>query len=295
MSEKPISPLRRRMIEDMTVRNFVEKTRNDYIRHVRSFTAFLGRSPDTAVAEDLRRFQLHQTQTGVRPPSINGSVAALRFFFTVTLDRPEMARHLTFVREPRKIPAVLSPEEVARLLEAAPGPKYKAALSAAYAAGLRVSEVVALKVSDIDSERLLLRIEQGKGRKDRYAMLSPKLLELLRDWYRIARPAVWLFPGGDPMLPMSTRQFNRAVHAAAAMAEIKKRVTPHTLRHSFATHLLEQKTDVRFIQVLLGHAKLETTALYTQVATNVIRAIMSPLDRLTPLTPEKNRKDQPPA
>ncbi len=190
MSEKPISPLRRRMIEDMTVRNFVEKTRNDYIRHVRTFTAFLGRSPDTATAEDLRRFQLHQTQSGVRAPSINGSVAALRFFFTVTLDRPEMARHLTFVREPRKMPAVLSPEEVARLLEAAPGPKYKAALSAAYSAGLRVSEVVALKVSDIDSERLLLRIEQGKGRKDRFAMLSPKL----RDWYRIARPAVWLFP-----------------------------------------------------------------------------------------------------
>jgi site-specific recombinase XerD len=191
----------------------------------------------------------------VRAPSINGSVAALRFFFTVTLDRPEMARHLTFVREPRKIPAVLSPEEVARLLEAAPGPKYKAALSAAYAAGLRVSEVVALKVSDIDSERLLLRIEQGKGRKDRFAMLSPKLLELLRDWYRIARPAVWLFPGRDLMLPMTTRQFNPAVHAAAAMAEIKKRVTPHTLWHSFATHLLEQKTDVRLIQVLLGHGR----------------------------------------
>ena len=287
MSEKPISPLRQRMIEDMMVRNFVEKTRNDYIRQVKTFTAFLGRSPDTATAEDLRRFQLHQTRTGVRPPSINGSVAALRFFFTVTLDHPEIARHLTFAREPRKMPAVLSPEEVARLLEAAPGPKYKAALSAAYAAGLRVSEVVALKVSDIDSERLLLRIEQGKGRKDRFAMLSPKLLELLRDWYRIARPAVWLFPGRDLMLPMTTRQFARAVHAAASMAEIKKRVTPHTLRHSFATHLLEQKTDVRFIQVLLGHAKLETTMLYTQVATNVIRAITSPLDRLTPLTSEK--------
>ena len=287
MSEKPISPLRQRMIEDMMVRNFVEKTRNDYIRQVKTFTAFLGRSPDTATAEDLRRFQLHQTRTGVRPPSINGSIAALRFFFTVTLDHPEIARHLTFVREPRKMPAVLSLEEVARLLEAAPGPKYKAALSAAYAAGLRVSEVVALKVSDIDSERLLLRIEQGKGRKDRFAMLSPKLLELLRDWYRIARPAVWLFPGRDLMLPMTTRQFARAVHAAASMAEIKKRVTPHTLRHSFATHLLEQKTDVRFIQVLLGHAKLETTMLYTQVATNVIRAITSPLDRLTPLTSEK--------
>jgi integrase/recombinase XerD len=287
MSEKPISPLRRRMIEDMTVRNFVEKTRNDYIRHVRTFTAFLGRSPDQAIPEDLRRFQLHQTQSGVRPPSINGSVAALRFFFTVTLDRPKMARHLTFVREPRKMPSVLSPEEVARLLEAAPGPKYKAALSAAFAAGLRVSEVVSLKVSDIHSERMLLRIEQGKGRKDRFAMLSPQLLELLRDWYRIARPAVWLFPGRDLMMPMTTRQFTRAVHAAANMAEIKKRVTPHTLRHSFATHLFEQKTDVRLIQVLLGHAKLDTTMLYTHVATNVIREVMSPLDRLTPLTSKR--------
>src|SRR5712664_1425506 len=245
MSEKPISPLRRRMIEDMTVRNFVEKTRNDYIRYVRTFTTFLGRAPDTAAPEDLRLFQLHQTQTGVGASGINGSVAALRFFFTVTLDRPEMARHLTFVREPRKIPVILSLEEIARLLEAAPGPKYKAALSAAYGAGLRVSEVVALKVSDIDSERMLLHIEQGKGRKDRFAMLSPRLLELLRDWYRIARPAVWLFPGRDPLLPLTTRQFNRAVHAAADMAAIKKPVTPHTLRHSFATHLLEEKTDVR--------------------------------------------------
>ena len=287
MSEKPTSPLRQRMIEDMTVRNFVEKTRNDYIRQVKTFTAFLGRSPDQAIPEDLRRFQLHQTRAGVRPPSINGSVAALRFFFTVTLGRPEMARHLTFVREPRKMPVVLSPEEVARLLEAAPGPKYKAALSAAFAAGLRVSEVVSLKVSDIHSERMLLRIEQGKGRKDRFAMLWPELLELLRDWYRIARPAGWLFPGRDLMLPMTTRQFTRAVHAAANMAKIKKRVTPHTLRHSFATHLLEQKTDVRLIQVLLGHAKLDTTMLYTHVATNVIREVMSPLDRLTPLTSKR--------
>jgi len=165
MSQKPISPLRRRMIEDMTVRNFVEKTRDDYIRHVETFTAFLGRSPGTATPEDLRLFQLHQSKTGVRPPTINGSVAALRFFFTVTLDRGGMARHLTFVREPRKVPVVLSPEEVTLLLEAAPGPKYKAALSAAYGAGLRVSEVVSLKVCDVDSKRMLLRIEQGKGRK----------------------------------------------------------------------------------------------------------------------------------
>src|ERR1700687_4719315 len=173
MSDKPISPLRRRMIEDMTVRNFVEKTRNDYIRHVMTFTAFLGRAPDAATGEDLRCFQLHQTQTGVRPPTINGAVAALGFFFTVTLDGPEMGRHLTFVREPRKIPVILSLEEVGRLLEAAPGPKYKAALGAAYGAGLRVSEVVALKLADVDSQRMLLRIEQGKGRKDRFAMLSP--------------------------------------------------------------------------------------------------------------------------
>jgi integrase/recombinase XerD len=205
MSEKPISPLRQRMIEDMTVRNFGEKTRNDYIRHVKNFTAFLARSPDTATAEDVRRFQLHQRQTGVRPPTINGSVVALRFFFAVTLGRATVARQLTFVREPRKIPVVLSQEEIARLLEAAPGPKYKAALSAAYGAGLQVSEVVSLKVSDIDSKRMLLRIEQGKGQKDRFAMLSPVLLELLRDWYRIARPAVWLFPGRDRLLPLTTR------------------------------------------------------------------------------------------
>jgi len=235
---------------------------------------------------------VHQTETGVRPPTINGSVAALRFFFTVTLDRSEMARHLTFVREPRKVPVVLSPEEVARFLEAAPGPKYKAALSAAYGAGLRVSEVVSLKVSDVDSKRMLLRIEQGKGRKDRHAMLSPQLLELLRDWYRIAQPRVWLFPGQNPVNHLTTRQLNRAVHAAAQVAEITKRVTPHTLRHSFATHLLEQNIDIRVIQVLLGHAKLDTTALYTRVATNTIRAVMSPLDRLTPLRP---KRDEPPA
>src|SRR3954462_13645112 len=255
MTETAISPLRRRMIEDMTVRNFVEKTRNDYIRHVKNLAAFLGRSPDTATAEDLRLYQLHLTEGGIRPPTINAAVSALRFFFSVTLDRPDVTRLLTFVAEPRKIPVVLSPEEVARFLEAAPGPKYKAALSAAYGAGLRVSEVVALKVSDIDSERMLLRIEQGKGRKDRFAMLSPLLLELLRDWYRIARPTVWLFPGRDPLLPLTTRQFNRVVHVAADRAGIKKRVSPHTLRHSFATHLLEEKTDVRLIQVLLGHAR----------------------------------------
>jgi integrase/recombinase XerD len=208
MNGETISPLRRRMIEDMTVRKFVEKTQRDYIRHVKGLTIFLGRSPDTATAEDLRRYQLHLTESGVRPPSINSAVSALRFFFSVTLGRPEVTKLLTFVAEPRKIPVVLSPEEVARFLEAASGPKYQAAFSAAYGAGLRVSEVVALKVSDIDSKRMLLRIEQGKGRKDRFAMLSPQLLDLLRDWWRIARPRVWLFPGRDRISPLTTRQFN---------------------------------------------------------------------------------------
>ena len=193
-SPRPISPLRARMIEDMTVRGFNEKTRSDYVRHVRAFAAFIGRSPDTATAEDLRLFQLHQTQSGMQPPSINSAVSALRFFFTVTLDRPDLARRLTVVPYPRRIPAVLSVEEVTLLLQAAPAPKYKAAFATAYGAGLRVSEVVALKVGDIDSERMLLRVERGKGRKDRHAMLSPQLLELLRDWWREGRRRGLLLP-----------------------------------------------------------------------------------------------------
>src|SRR6266568_3361338 len=296
MTDECISPLRQRMIEDMSLRHFGEKTQKDYIRAVKNLTIFLQRSPDTASNEDLRLFQLQLAENRVGAPTINSTVSALRFFFTVTLDRADAVRHLTFVHEPRKLPVVLSPEEVARFLEAAPGVKDKAAFSVAYGAGLRVSEVATLKVSDIDSKRMLLRVEQGKGRKDRYAMLSPQLLELLRDWYRVARPQGWLFPGQNPVNPMTTRQLTRACHAAAEMAEIKKRVTPHTLRHSFATHLLEQNIDIRVIQVLLGHAKLDTTALYTRVATNTIREVMSPLDRLTPLMPKKDKlKGEPPA
>jgi len=291
MTDECISPLRRRMIEDMTVRNFAAKTQDNYIRAVAKLAKFLGRSPDTATTEELRLFQLHLTANQVGAPTINGTVTALRFFFTVTLDRSDVIKHLTFVPEPRKIPVILSPEEVARFLEAAPGVKYKAAFSVAYGAGLRVSEVASLKVSDIDSERMLLRVEQGKGRKDRYAMLSPVLLELLRDWWRIAQPKAWLFTGQDPLQPISTRQLNRACHAAAHLAEITKPVSPHTLRHSFATHLLEQNTDIRVIQVLLGHAKVDTTALYTRIATNTIRAVMSPLERLS----LKPKTDEPPA
>src|SRR5580698_2158036 len=280
MLDKPISPLRQRMIEDMTARRFKEKVQKDYVRHVRTFAAFLGRSPDTTTSEDLRRYQLHLAKQQISPGSINAATAALRFFFTVTLERPDLVRPLRIVTEPRKAPVVLSQEEVSRLLQAAPGLKYKAALSAAYGAGLRVSEVTHLKVSDIDSERMMLRVEQGKGQRDRDVMLSPQLLQLLREWWKAARPQVWLFPGQNPINPVTARQLNRAVTAAKDLAGISKRVSPHTLRHSFATHLLEQGVDIRVIQVLLGHAKLETTALYTRVAVNTVRDIKSPLERL---------------
>jgi site-specific recombinase XerD len=281
MTDQAISPLRRRMIEDMAIRRLGSKTQHDYVQRVKDFAAFLGRSPDTASKEDVRRYQLHLASSGARTPKINSTVSALRFFFDVTLDRADLAKQITFIYEPRKVPAVLSPEEVRRMLEAAPGLKYKAALGVAYGAGLRVSEVVSLKVSDIDSKRMLIRVEQGKGRKDRNTMLSPVLLELLREWWRACPTRGWLFPGGrDLVKPMSTRQLTRACHTAAQAAEITKRVTPHTLRHSFATHLLEQNVDIRVIQVLLGHAKLDTTALYTRVATNTIREVVSPLDHL---------------
>jgi integrase/recombinase XerD len=280
MSDKSISPLRQRLIDDMTARRYGEKAQKAYVRHVRTFTAFLGRSPDTATKEDLRGFQLHLAQQPISAGSINAAIAALRFFFNVTLERPEIVRPLRTVNKPRRAPVVLSQEEVARLLEAAPSLKYKAALSVAYGAGLRVSEVANLKVSDIDSGRMMLRVEQGKGQRDRYVMLSPQLLELLRAWWRAARPPVWLFPGQNPINPITPRQLNRAVTAAKDLAGISKRVSPHTLRHSFATHLLEQGVDIRVIQVLLGHAKLETTALYTRVAVNTVRDIKSPLERL---------------
>jgi len=280
MTTERMSPLRRRMIEDMTVRGHGEKTKLDYIRAIKRFAAFLGRSPDTATAEELRAWQLHMSETNVSVSTFNQAITVLRFFFTVTCGRDDLVRNMRLRRAPQRLPVTLSPEEVARLIEAAPGPglKYKAALSIAYGAGLRASEIVNLKIGDIDSERMLIRVDQGKGRKDRNVMLSPSLLELLRDYWREARPQGWLFPGQQSVAPISTRQLNRVVHAAATAAEIRKRVSMHTLRHSFATHLLEENTDIRVIQVLLGHAKLDTTARYAHVATRTIRAVMSPLD-----------------
>ena len=274
MTDEALSPLRRRMIEDMTIRKFTPTTQHDYVQGIKNFAAFLGRSPDRASFEDVRRYQLHLVASGVGVPTINQTVSTLRFFFKITLGRPKIVEHTHAIHEPRKLPVVLSPDEVVRLLDGAP--RYKAALSVAYGAGLRANEVVSLKVSDIDSKRMIIRVEQGKGGKDRYVMLSPHLLNLLRTWWKMARPRGWLFPGRDPAQPMTTRQLNRACHAA----EINKRVSLHTLRHSFATHLLEQNIDVRVIQVLLGHAKLDTTALYTRVATKTISEVMSPLEHI---------------
>jgi integrase/recombinase XerD len=280
MTDEAVSPLRRRMIEDMTIRKLAPKTQQGYIRTIKDFAVFLGRSPDNASLEDIRRFQLHLAQSGAQPPILNHTVSALRFFFRVTLKRHDIVEHTTFICQPRKLSVVLSPEEVARLLNAAPGLKYKAALSVAYGAGLRAAEVVSLKVCDIDSKRMIIRVEQGKGRKDRNVMLSASLLELLRTWWRAERPQGWLFPGRNPIQPMTTRQLNRACHAAAEAAGIERNVSLHTLRHSFATHLLEQNIDVRVIQVLLGHAKLDSTALYTRVATKTIQQVTSPLEHI---------------
>ncbi len=297
MTDRRISPLRQRMIEDMTVRGFTPSTQGGYLAAVENFTAFLGRPPDKSDAEDLRRYQLHMRSIEASATSMNSAVSALRFFFGVTLSRGDAQVGMTTVREPRRLPVILSPEEVARLLDAAQssspgGLKYRAALSVAYGAGLRASEVVSLKLSDIDSERMVIRVEQGKGRKDRYAMLSEPLLGLLRAWWLAARergvmlPGGWLFPGQNPVNPLTTRQLNRAFHGATVAAGIDKRVCLHTLRHCFATHLLEQKVDIRVIQVLLGHSKLDTTARYARVASTTLRAVKSPLEQL----PAKEKK-----
>lgn len=262
-TSQTISPLRQRMIDDMRMRKLSPKTQSGYLRVVSLFGGWLGRSPDTASAEDLRRYQLFLVDRGISPISLNAAITGLKFFFESTLDRAEVLRFMQTVHVPHKIPVVLSRDEVARLIGAAGNLKNQTALSIAYGAGLRVSEVAALKVSDIDSQRMTLRIEQGKGSKDRYAMLSPVLLECLRTWWRTARAegrmlnGGWLFPGLNPVDPLSTRQLSRIIHAAAVSAKIDKRISMHTLRHSFATHLLEQKVDIRVIQVLLGHKKLD--------------------------------------
>jgi integrase/recombinase XerD len=275
-----ISPLRRRMIEDMTVRNLSPATQRSYVHAVAKFARFFGRSPETLDLEDVRAFQVHLVAGGMSWPALNQTVCALRFLYGVTLRQAELPERIVYAREPQKLPVVLSTEEVVRFLEAVASLKCRAALTTAYAAGLRASEVASLKVADIDSSRMVIRVEQGKGGRDRYVMLSLQLLDILRAYWRLARPQHWLFPRQDGVHPIHPTTLNAACRSACAAAELGKRVTVHTLRHSFATHLLESGTDIRIIQALLGHRNVNTTARYAQVATSTIRGTPSPLDHL---------------
>lgn len=276
-----MSPLRRRMIEDMTIRNLSPATQRSYLYAVSKFSRYFHRSPDKLGLEEVRAFQVFLVSSGISWPSLNQTVCALRFFYGVTLGRGEILERIAYAREPRKLPVVLNADELVRFLEAVPNLKARTALTTAYAAGLRASEAVGLKVGDIDSERMVIRVENGKGGKDRYVMLSARLLGILRTYWRLARPRHWLFPGRHETKPIDVQVLHGACRSARAATGLAKHVTVHTLRHSFATHLLESGTDIRIIQVLLGHSNLATTARYTQVSNALIRRTESPLDRLT--------------
>ena len=282
MTERAITPLRQRMIEDMAIRRLSPRTQAFYVGAVARFARHFGRSPDTLGYEEVRAYQLHLVQSGLAVGAVNGTVTALRFFYKATMGRRDAPDMIPLARRPEKQRAVLTPQEVARLIDAAPGAKYRAAISVAYGAGLRASEVIALKVSDIDSARMVITIIDGKGQKDRLAKLSPNLLGELRTWWRAARPRVWLFPSRMSAFDhISPRQFARACQSAAVAAELGKSVHPHMLRHSFATHLLDAGVDIRVIQVMLGHKKLETTAIYARVSPRLIQAATGPFERLS--------------
>ena len=313
MTTEAITPLRQRMVEDMKARKLCAGTQRGHILSCKRFAAFLKRSPDTASLEDIRRFQLHLAETSVSICNRNRIMTGLRFLFRITLRRLDLAEEVYHIREPQRLPLVMSVEEIKQLLAVASSLKTRVLLSLGYGCGLRAGEIVRLKVQHIDRAQNIIRIEQSKGRKDRYVMLSDEMLALLRQWWK-ARPSRydaeipiserWLFPSRKSAgRPITTRHLNRLFHQAADAARIKKGVTVHTLRHSFATHLLEQDTNLRKIQLLLGHEKLETTARYLHIATGMISAVESPLDRLARpkhkrprKRTEKNRTEvQPPA
>ena len=319
MSEtNTVSPLRQRMIEDMAARKLNPHTQRGHIYSCKRFAAWLKRSPDTATPDEVRHFQLHLIESGTSICNRNRIMTGVRFLFRVTLRRHDLAAEVWHLKEPQKLPPVLSGEEVKRALTMATSLKARAMLTLAYGCGLRASEVVRLRAGDIDSEQMIIRIVQSKGRKDRHVMLPAEVLDLLRQWWKV-RPSGhdaglaleqrWLFPGRNDRagLPVTTRQFGRLFKDAAKAAGLRKTLSLHTLRHSFATHLLERGTDIRLIQALLGHDKLETTARYTRVATGMISKIASPLDLLSqshkksrkkpPKKPDtnENEQDQPPA
>jgi site-specific recombinase XerD len=281
-----ISPLRQRMINDMQMRKLSAKTQTAYLRAVKRLSVYLKHSPAHATPEELRQYQIAMAQEGMSNITLNATITGLNFLYEITLDRPNVVKKLARVHQEVKLPSILSASEVSRLIAAAPQLKYRTAMLIAYGSGLRISEVASLKIGDIDSKRMVLNVVQGKGKKDRLALLSPVLLDDLRTWWEYANKkglmvkGGWLFPDRYRIGHISTRQISRACKHAATAAKIDKRVSMHSLRHSFATHLLEAKVDIRVIQTLLGHSKLSTTALYTQVATKLLKAVTSPLDKL---------------
>jgi integrase/recombinase XerD len=290
MSTDVVSPLRQRMIEDMAARKLGPHSQRSHIHSCRRFAAFLKRSPDTATPDDVRRFQLHLIASGVSICNRNRIMTGVKFLFRVTLRRHDLAAEIYHIKQPRKLPVVMSPDEAKRLLAMTRNLKVRVLLALGYGCGLRAGEVVRLKAGDIDSAQNIIRVVQAKGRKDRHVMLPPEVLTLLRQWWKVrptrydagvALAERWLFPGRKPGRPMTTRQLSRLFHETAAAAGIRKPVSLHSLRHSFATHLLERGTDIRLIQALLGHDKLDTTARYTRVATGMIAGIESPLDQLS--------------
>jgi site-specific recombinase XerD len=269
------------MIEDMTVRNLSRSTQQSYLYAVAKFSRHFNRAPDQLGMEDVRAYQLHLVAQKRSWSHINQVACALRFFYGITLGHKEALERIVTGKEPERLLPVLSAEEIGRFLEAVAGLRNRVALTTAYAAGLRIGEVARLKVSSIDSKRMLIHVENGKGGRDRYAMLSPRLLDILRGYWKRAHPSLWLFPGQEPGSHVSTGALQAACRAARKRARIGKHVTAHSLRHSFATHLLESGTDIRIIQVMLGHSHLETTARYAQVATSLIAGTPSPFDRLS--------------
>ena len=278
---KPITPLRQRMIDDMRIRNLADNTQSAYLQQIIAYAEHFHRSPNELGLEAIRAYQLYLTQTRkLSPSSVSVATGALRFLYKVTLKRDWAIDEIPMPKRPFKLPVILSREEVMQFLDSIHNTKHRAILMTAYAAGLRISEVTHLKVTDIDSQRMMLRVDQGKGRKDRYVMLSPRLLEVLRDYWKILRPTLWLFPGDLIGQPITRSAVELACHTAHRASGITKPITPHSLRHAFATHLLESGTDIRTIQLLLGHRSLATTSRYLKVATSSVCATTSPFDCL---------------
>lgn len=281
-----MTPLRQRMIQDMSIRNFADNTQQSYLQQVSSFARYFQRSPDALGPEKVREYQVHLVEDRkLAPSSVSIAVAALRFLYKVTLKQPWSADDIPMPKRPFKLPVILSPEEVMHFLESVYSIKHRAILMSAYAAGLRVSEATHLKVTDIDSKRMMLRVDQGKGMKDRYVMLSPRLLQELRSYWRAVRPKTWLFPGDIADHPITRHAVGLACRKAHRCSGIQKPITPHSLRHAFATHLLERGVDLRRIQLLMGHRSLATTTRYLKVATSTICATTSPLDLLPDIGP----------